>query len=70
MPFIYESPDNGITIYRREFGCLKRELIKSKEENTNKKKRVNNVAFKKDNKNLKFEVANRTSSMFSWWYSQ
>lgn len=33
VPFIYESPDKGETIYRRRFGDrTNRELIKSKEE--------------------------------------
>ena len=57
--FIYESPDNGITIYRRKFGSLKRELIsKNKEE------------ISKNNESIKYEPANKTSVNFAWWYSQ
>jgi len=31
--YIYESPDKGETIYRREFGKLEKELIKEKKQN-------------------------------------
>lgn len=31
--YIYESPDKGKTIYRREFGKLEKELIKEKTQN-------------------------------------
>ena len=37
--YIYESPDKGKTVYRREFGKLDRELIK---ENTDNQKELNN----------------------------
>lgn len=33
--YIYESPDKGKTIYRREFGKLEKELIKETKENEN-----------------------------------
>lgn len=37
--YIYESPDNGKTIYRREFGRYdKRELITPKKETKNVKR--------------------------------
>ena len=32
MKYIYESPDKGKTIYRREFGQADRELYKTKTE--------------------------------------
>lgn len=32
VKYIYESPDNGRTVYRREFGKSKRELIFAKKE--------------------------------------
>jgi hypothetical protein len=31
--YIYESPDLGETVYRREFGCMERELIQKPETN-------------------------------------
>lgn len=31
--YIYESPDKGKTIYRREFGKLEKELIKETKQN-------------------------------------
>jgi hypothetical protein len=31
--FIYESPDKGKTIYRRNFGSIERFLIRSQEDN-------------------------------------
>ena len=37
--YIYESPDKGKTVYRREFGKLDRELVK---ENTENQKELNN----------------------------
>jgi hypothetical protein len=39
IPYIYESPDKGKTVYRREFGKLDRELVK---ENTENQKELNN----------------------------
>lgn len=33
--YIYESPDKGKTVYRREFGKLQKELIKEKKQNEN-----------------------------------
>jgi len=32
-PYIYESPDLGDTVYRREFGTIERELIQKPETN-------------------------------------
>lgn len=29
IKYIYESPDKGKTVYRREFGKLERELVQS-----------------------------------------
>ena len=31
--YIYESPDKGKTVYRREFGKLEKELIKETKQN-------------------------------------
>tara|TARA_Y100001935_G_C17130022_1_gene420125 strand:+ start:355 stop:582 length:228 start_codon:yes stop_codon:yes gene_type:complete len=67
--FIFESPDNGITIYRRKFGSLKRELI-SKNKNKISK---NNESIKHEPEpepEPKSEPANKTSVNFAWWYSQ
>lgn len=33
--YIYESPDKGETVYRREFGKLEKELIKETKQNEN-----------------------------------
>lgn len=30
--YIYESPDKGKTIYRREFGSLERELVSNQKQ--------------------------------------
>jgi hypothetical protein len=33
--YIYESPDKGKTVYRREFGKLERELVKQETKELN-----------------------------------
>ena len=66
MSYIFESPDNGVTIYRRKFGFLKRELVSK----CNNKDNKENKSKKLENNNIKYEPANRTSANFAWWYSQ
>ena len=68
MTYIFESPDNGITIYRRKFGCLKRELVSNCNNKENKEKI--NKKINKGNIEIKYEPANSTSVNFAWWYSQ
>jgi len=68
MTYIYESPDNGITIYRRKFGCYKRELVSESNNKENKSKKQNKQ--NKQNSNIKHQHANKTSVNFAWWFSQ
>ena len=78
MPYIYESPDQGKTVYRREFGQYdKRELVKSSKPVTNSNvvsepPPVNQpeIPLAPIIPNYEYPDAQVVSANWSWWYSQ